>query len=270
MPAWFDAFLTNVCEIPDRNSPDDEPEAIVATLEELKACALNAIENAGPSTGVCFFCGAPINGPHETDCPQANPSAVVLDDERAPGKTPIYAREVIENVAALRFLLRGMLDEGHQFDSADALMNVIEENIEEAMSDAYAQGEQEGKDRARAVSPQPVAQPVEQTRALTDDARAVQTAQSSSMDLCVGSCPHDDPVADRALSHYWKLRGESAPQPVEQTRALTGEEIEKGWHKTFSTNNPYCPCDLKSFTKAVRWAEWALTGARTASEGDRE
>jgi len=45
LPQWFDAFLTNVCEIPDRNSPEDEPEAIVATLDELRACALNAIES---------------------------------------------------------------------------------------------------------------------------------------------------------------------------------------------------------------------------------
>ncbi|WP_244128533.1 hypothetical protein [Burkholderia gladioli] len=44
LPAWFDTFLTRVCEIPDRNSPDGEPDAIVATLGELKHCALNAIE----------------------------------------------------------------------------------------------------------------------------------------------------------------------------------------------------------------------------------
>jgi hypothetical protein len=41
---------------------------------------------------------------------------------------------------------------------------------------------------------------------------------------------------------------------------LTGEQIEKGWRDTFSTNNPYCPCNLKSFTKAVRWAEHASKG----------
>ncbi|WP_181279484.1 hypothetical protein [Burkholderia gladioli] len=44
LPAWFDTFLTNVCEIPDRSSPEGEPDAIIATLEELKNCALNAIE----------------------------------------------------------------------------------------------------------------------------------------------------------------------------------------------------------------------------------
>jgi hypothetical protein len=45
LPVWFDTFLTNVCEIPDRNSPEGEPEAMIATAEELRNCALNAIEN---------------------------------------------------------------------------------------------------------------------------------------------------------------------------------------------------------------------------------
>ncbi|WP_196486212.1 hypothetical protein [Burkholderia cepacia] len=44
LPQWFEMFLTNVCELPDRNSPEDEPDAIVATLDELRNCALNAIE----------------------------------------------------------------------------------------------------------------------------------------------------------------------------------------------------------------------------------
>jgi len=59
------------------------------------------------------------------------------------------------------------------------------------------------------------------------------------------------------------------PQPVAQAvpavpesarcKELTDAEIERGWHATFSTSNPYCPCNLKSFTKAVRWAVAALT-----------
>ncbi|MCA8026455.1 hypothetical protein [Burkholderia cepacia] len=44
LPHWFDLFLTNVCELPDRNSPEGEPDAIVATLDELRNCAVNAIE----------------------------------------------------------------------------------------------------------------------------------------------------------------------------------------------------------------------------------
>lgn len=36
--------------------------------------------------------------------------------------------------------------------------------------------------------------------------------------------------------------------------SLSDAQIENGWRETFSTNNPYCPCDLKTFTKAARWA----------------
>ncbi|MBW5284195.1 hypothetical protein [Burkholderia gladioli] len=50
LPAWFKLFLTNVCELPFRNSPDDEPEAIFATLEELRTCAISAIEQCFPLT----------------------------------------------------------------------------------------------------------------------------------------------------------------------------------------------------------------------------
>ncbi len=38
-------------------------------------------------------------------------------------------------------------------------------------------------------------------------------------------------------------------------KPLTDLEIEAGWHTTFSTSNPFCPCNLPTFTKAVRWAE---------------
>lgn len=47
IPAWFGQFLTNVCELPDRNSPEDEPEAVVATIMEMIGCAANAIEHIG-------------------------------------------------------------------------------------------------------------------------------------------------------------------------------------------------------------------------------
>ena len=42
---------------------------------------------------------------------------------------------------------------------------------------------------------------------------------------------------------------------------LTAKQIRDGWEATFSTNNPYCPCDLKSFTKAVNWAQRALASS---------
>lgn len=58
----------------------------------------------------------------------------------------------------------------------------------------------------------------------------------------------------------------AAPQPapaVQVAKPLTEKQIEEGWLKTFSTNNPFCPCDLKTFTKAARWAE-AVVGAGRA------
>ncbi|WP_323120021.1 hypothetical protein [Burkholderia alba] len=60
LPHWFDMFLTNVCEISDRNSPEGEPDAIVATLDELRNCALNAIEQ-------CVSYAVPV--PAQADAP---------------------------------------------------------------------------------------------------------------------------------------------------------------------------------------------------------
>ncbi|CAG2152545.1 hypothetical protein LMG19282_04213 [Cupriavidus campinensis] len=49
---------------------------------------------------------------------------------------------------------------------------------------------------------------------------------------------------------------------------LSADAIEQGWHRTFSTSNPYCPCNLKSFTKAVRWAEHAIAQATPPAAAD--
>lgn len=39
---------------------------------------------------------------------------------------------------------------------------------------------------------------------------------------------------------------------------LSDAEIEKGRKEVFSTENPYCPCNLKTMRKAARWAEQAV------------
>ena len=39
---------------------------------------------------------------------------------------------------------------------------------------------------------------------------------------------------------------------------LTDEQIEHGREATFSTDNPFCPCNAKTMRKAVRWAEHAI------------
>lgn len=59
--------------------------------------------------------------------------------------------------------------------------------------------------------------------------------------------------ARAVIAEYERLNGISATprQPLSEAR------IEDGRHETFSTNNPFCPCDSKTMLKAVRWAERA-------------
>lgn len=47
LPTWWAGFIQCVAELPDRNSPEDEPEAMLATAEELGACALAAQAKEG-------------------------------------------------------------------------------------------------------------------------------------------------------------------------------------------------------------------------------
>ena len=42
LPSWWPDFIQCVAELPDRNSPEDEPDAMIATAEELGACAIAA------------------------------------------------------------------------------------------------------------------------------------------------------------------------------------------------------------------------------------
>lgn len=50
------------------------------------------------------------------------------------------------------------------------------------------------------------------------------------------------------------LRSLAAPTVADRV-PLSDEQIEAGRRDTFSTDNPYCPCDSKTMRKAVRWAE---------------
>lgn len=50
----------------------------------------------------------------------------------------------------------------------------------------------------------------------------------------------------------------TAPQPTHaQTGAvpLTAKQMESGRDAIFSTGNPYCPCDSKTFRKVAEWVE---------------
>ena len=44
---------------------------------------------------------------------------------------------------------------------------------------------------------------------------------------------------------------------TQSRKPLTVEQLEKGREQTFSTNNPFCPCDSKTFRKVAKWVEAA-------------
>lgn len=89
----------------------------------------------------------------------------------------------------------------------------------------------------------------------------------------VDSTPEDRDAAIRMwhkhCDPFKSWMGETPPSPVidamlafAQASAtvmtpLTDAQIEAGRVSTFSTNNPFCPCDSKTMLKAVRWAERA-------------
>ncbi len=51
----------------------------------------------------------------------------------------------------------------------------------------------------------------------------------------------------------WKARAAlAARKPL---TGLTREQMEAGRHQVFSTNNPFCPCDSKTFRKVAEWTE---------------
>lgn len=84
------------------------------------------------------------------------------------------------------------------------------------------------------------------------NARELQQAQGVGSVSCTANHPKDWPCAICTPQSSAPVVGERKP--------LTRAEIAKGWEEAFVTTNPFCPCDLKSFDKAVRWAESALTG----------
>lgn len=72
---------------------------------------------------------------------------------------------------------------------------------------------------------------------------------------------HTEMLMGQAVDAIRRLATPQSSAPVVgERKPLTRAEIAKGWEETFVTTNPFCPCDLKSFDKAVRWAESALTG----------
>jgi hypothetical protein len=51
-PQQFAAqVIQNVCELPDYNSPDDNPDLLQCTVDELERCILSAFEHFDSTSG---------------------------------------------------------------------------------------------------------------------------------------------------------------------------------------------------------------------------
>ena len=55
----------------------------------------------------------------------------------------------------------------------------------------------------------------------------------------------------------------AAPAPAQPRQPLSDAALEALWGKTFSTRNPFCPCDLRTFIKTARAVERAITGEKS-------
>lgn len=72
--------------------------------------------------------------------------------------------------------------------------------------------------------------------------------------------PAQDSTSDLRKMLHLLNETDQAQQPSPTTprsEPLTDKQIEAGREATFSTSNPFCPCDSKTMRKVVRWAEHA-------------
>ncbi|RQU16285.1 hypothetical protein DF153_21085 [Burkholderia cenocepacia] len=106
LPHWFKTFLTNVCEIPDRNSPEGEPDAIVATLDELRDCAVNAIEQCG-SFGAPALASEPVAIPAGYALVPIEPTDEMVTAGVAKGDSDFYGDALVR--AEVRSDYRAMI-----------------------------------------------------------------------------------------------------------------------------------------------------------------
>lgn len=87
--------------------------------------------------------------------------------------------------------------------------------------------------------------------AYMDDGEAQDNREFPLIDFLRDSPPEiQDKLHRRALKKF------STPQPTQaQAAPLTAKQMESGREAIFSTGNPFCPCDSKTFRKVSEWVE---------------
>ncbi len=130
--------------------------------------------------------------------------------------------------------------------------------------------------QCQVITPQAATQPIPKGYVKASEAIDVRTIHAQLHDIWSELNAVDTVLGDqnRLMTKVEKLRDacgsavncmiplEAAAQPS-QAVELSDAEIYKGWKHTFSTENPFCPCNLKSFTKSVNWAIAAINAKGT-------
>ena len=98
---------------------------------------------------------------------------------------------------------------------------------------------------------EPVLQDIEQYRL---QMAGISTAAIGYWKESDGIHPDYDTIALRDVA---KLYAKYDELYRAQRKPLTDAQLEKGRDQTFSINNPFCPCDSKTFRKVARWVEAA-------------
>ncbi|UXC19116.1 hypothetical protein [Comamonas squillarum] len=92
--------------------------------------------------------------------------------------------------------------------------------------------------------------PVASTAAMEWAFRSAEVRYSNGAGRMLPMDPHS------AFKAQYRDMLSAAPPPPER-EPLTDQQVEKLRQNTFSTDNPFCPCDRKTMQKAVRAAERA-------------
>ena len=261
LPTWFDNFLRNVAELPNRNSPDDEPEAMIATSNELRNCAVNAIDQyaedrsdglSGPLHGWGVY--VERNGYH----------FLTISDKHVAGE------EITDDLATLiRTAAKHLASfAGDEPDARAAVPQAGAKGDEStgALFDPVLGGVANSADAARAVAPQATITKLAESNAeLRAQIERYQAICASAYQLAgavdaplrfldaLASAANGDPVSEEAALDLLPVTVEECAGVQQAGATLTDEQIISQFYiHTVMDDEPLFTFDRKSALELAR------------------
>lgn len=232
--------------------PDHIKTAIEAYGAACARMATKEVKHQAPRLCRGTNCGAVAGEDHSPEC--------ILEAAESQGwsNSPEAeaARAAVEADRAQR------VPDGWKLEAAvaiDELLRLIRRNAPE-LSGKVLGNAQRVLDTALAPTPAPAQQEPSEAEMVCAEAYQVVGCLLSDLGLFETEQARKilDNLSEARRVHQDVLPWESAQhqeQPQQERGPMTDEEIERGRKETFSTENPFCPCDSKTMRKAVRWAE---------------